>query len=283
LSEQPEPTEGAGDTADNLGPGEGAPTARHPEQPRLPSRKRGPGRQINTLVKALAAAIGVAALLSVLLVALLRWANPPTSAFMLGHWIAATWSGEPRPRVYHEWVDAGAIPSAVALAAIAAEDQRFPTHGGFDLVQLKQAWSDFQAGERLRGASTISQQTAKNLFLWSGRDPVRKVLEAWFTLVIETLWPKQRILEVYLNIAQFGPDTYGVGAASWRFFDRPVVALTEDEAAQLAAVLPNPQRYRVETPSGYVQRRTRWILRQMRQLGGNRYLAGVWPGASGAH
>lgn len=225
----------------------------------------------------LAVAVAGLALASVLGIGALRWLDPPTSAFMLRHWVAATWAGEPRPRLYHEWVPASAIPPAMALAAVAAEDQRFPQHAGFDLVQLRQAWADYRAGKRLRGASTISQQTAKNLFLWPGQDLPRKALEAWLTLWIELLWPKQRILEVYLNIAQLGPDTFGVGAASWRFFDRPAAALTADQAARLAAVLPNPVIYRVEAPSARVERRTRWISRQMRQLGGTRYLRGIWP------
>jgi monofunctional biosynthetic peptidoglycan transglycosylase len=248
----------------------------------LLKRQRGRGRRLRILAKALAVALGVLALLSVLSVGLLRWLDPPGSAFMLRHWLTASWAGEPRPRLYHEWVGTEAIAPAMVLAAVAAEDQRFPKHHGFDLVQLKQAWADYQAGGRLRGASTISQQTAKNLFLWPGRDPLRKVLEAWLTLLIETLWPKERILEVYLNIAQFGPDTYGVGAASWRLFDRPAVALTRSQAARLAAVLPNPELYRVQSPSATVRHRTDWILRQMRQLGGVGYLERVWPTGAGA-
>jgi monofunctional biosynthetic peptidoglycan transglycosylase len=225
----------------------------------------------------IALAIGALALASILAVGVFRWLDPPTSAFMLRHWAAAAWEGAPRPRVYHEWVGPAQIAPAMALAAVAAEDQRFPAHGGFDLVQLRRAWAAYRAGEPLRGASTISQQTAKNLFLWSGRDLLRKGVEAWFTVWIEILWPKQRILEVYLNIAQFGPDTFGVGAASWRFFDRPAVALSSTEAARLAAVLPNPVIYRIEAPSRQVLRRSRWIGRQMQQLGGSAYLEGIWP------
>jgi monofunctional biosynthetic peptidoglycan transglycosylase len=157
---------------------------------------------------------------------------------------------------------------------VAAEDQRFPEHGGFDLVEIRQAWDRFRAGGRLRGASTISQQVAKNLFLWSGKSLVRKGLEAWFTLLIELTWPKRRILEVYLNIAQLGPHTYGVGAASWRYFHRPPVALTERDAALMAAVLPNPERFRLDAPSGYVQKRAAWVRTQMRRLG-PRYLDGL--------
>ncbi|WP_295542387.1 monofunctional biosynthetic peptidoglycan transglycosylase [uncultured Thiohalocapsa sp.] len=240
---------------------------------RRASRHRRPGM----LIKAVGIVLGAGVLLSVLLVAPLRWVDPPTSAFMVRHWISATGSGAPRPRLFHEWVDADVIPPVMALAAVAAEDQRFPEHVGFDLVQLRQAWAEYRSGGRLRGASTISQQTAKNLFLWPGRDPLRKALEAWLTLVIEALWPKERILEVYLNIAQFGPSTFGVGAAAWRFFERPAAALTATQAASLAAVLPNPERYRAAAPTAYVERRSRWIRRQMRQLGGIAYLDGVWP------
>lgn len=203
----------------------------------------------------------------------LRWVDPPTSSVMLLERFEPHLRGDREPAtLYHEWVPWQRIPPAMALAVIAAEDQRFPDHAGFDLVEMRRAWVDYQAGERLRGASTISQQVAKNLFLWQGRNPVRKGLEAWFTLLLETLWPKSRILEVYLNIAQLGPTTYGVGAASWRFFDRPAEALTAQEAALLAAVLPNPVRYRVEAPSSYVARRAAWIRRQMERLGGVEYL-----------
>jgi monofunctional biosynthetic peptidoglycan transglycosylase len=247
----------------------------------VPNAKHRLRRRLAVVVKALALGLASLLVLSVLLVGALRWLDPPTSAFMLRHWVIATAAGAPQPRVYHEWVPANAIAPAMALAAVAAEDQRFPEHWGFDFVQLKQAWTDFRAGGRLRGASTISQQTAKNLFLWPGRDPVRKTLEAWLTLLMEALWPKQRILEVYLNIAQFSPDTYGVGAAAWRFFDRPAEALSTSQAARLVAVLPNPQIYRIDTPSNTVQRRSRWVTQQMRQLGGTSYLRGVWPTGAG--
>ncbi len=126
----------------------------------------------------------------------------------------------------------------------------------------------------MRGASTISQQVAKNLFLWRNKSWVRKGFEVWFTLLVESTWPKRRVLEIYLNVAQFGPDTYGVGAASWRFFNRPAAALSEREAALLATVLPNPKRYRVDAPSARVQKRAAWVRKQMRQLGSD-YLDGL--------
>lgn len=211
-------------------------------------------------------------LLSILLVLPLRWIDPPTSSFMIQHWISAQLAGETPPHVHHEWVARDAIPPAVKLAVIASEDQRFPSHHGFDLVEIERAIEHHRAGGRLRGASTISQQTAKNLYLWPGRDPIRKGLEVWLTVLIETLWSKERILEVYLNIAQLSPDTFGVGAASWRYFDRPAVALGSADAALIAAVLPNPTLYRLDAPSATVKRRVAWIRRQMSQLGGVGYL-----------
>lgn len=214
----------------------------------------------------------VLALLSIGLVLALRWIDPPSSSVMIQHQIAGWWHRQPAPLVHHEWVPWERIPPVVALAVIAAEDQRFPDHNGFDLIEMRKAWATHQAGGRLRGASTLSQQVAKNLFLWHGRSWLRKGLEAWFTGLIEYFWPKTRILEIYLNIAEFGPDTYGVGAASWRYFQRPVEALGPAEAAQLAAVLPNPQRYRVQDPSPEVKRRAAWIRTQMDRLGGVRYL-----------
>lgn len=207
------------------------------------------------------------AVVSLLLVAGLRWIDPPTSSFMLQQRISGWIDGRERPYIHHEWVDWEAISSSVPLAVVAAEDQRFPDHRGFDLVEIENAWSRFRAGGRMRGASTISQQVAKNLFLWRDKSWVRKGFEVWLTLLIESTWSKRRILEVYLNVAQFGPDTYGVGAASWRYFDRPAEALRERDSALLAAVLPNPVRYRLDAPSAQVQKRAARVRKQMRQLG----------------
>jgi monofunctional biosynthetic peptidoglycan transglycosylase len=213
-------------------------------------------------------------IITALIVGAMRWIDPTTSSFMLQDRLGGWWEGREQPWVAHDWVPWGSIPSVVPLAAVAAEDQRFPKHRGFDLVEIENAWTRFRAGGRLRGASTISQQVAKNLFLWPGKSWARKGIEAWFTLLIELTWSKRRILEVYLNIAQLGPHTYGVGAASWRFFHRPVSALTAREAALMAAVLPNPERYRVGSPSAHVKKRAAWVLRQMRQLG-PKYLDGL--------
>lgn len=177
-----------------------------------------------------------------------------------------------RPAYVYQWTPYAAMDPALPLAVIAAEDQRFPNHYGFDLTEIQLALRDHLAGKQLRGASTITQQVAKNLYLWPGRSLLRKGLEAWFTILLETLWSKRRILEVYLNIAQFGGGIFGVGAASEHYFGKPPAALTAEEAALLAAVLPGPAIYRVDRPSQYVRQRQQWILQHMRQLGGVRYL-----------
>lgn len=212
------------------------------------------------------------ALSSVVVIGLLRWVDPPASAFMLRHARVAATLGRPAPHYQHIWVPWAEIPASVRLAFIAAEDQRFPFHHGFDPVELRKAWRHYRGGGSLRGASTISQQTAKNLFLWPGRSWLRKGLEAWLTAWIELLWPKARILEVYLNIAQLSPSTYGVGAASERYFGRPLSELSLEQAALLAGVLPAPGAYRLERPSPRLKRRAKWIADQTRRLGGPRYL-----------
>ncbi|MBI5042189.1 MAG: monofunctional biosynthetic peptidoglycan transglycosylase [Gammaproteobacteria bacterium] len=201
-----------------------------------------------------------------LLILVMRWIDPVASAFMLQRQVAI-WSEGSRQWVKYEWVDWEYIAPALPLAVVAAEDQRFPQHWGFDLEAIAKAWERQSTGGRVRGASTISQQVAKNLFLWSGRSWLRKGLEAYLTLAIEALWPKRRILEVYLNIAQFGGDVFGVSAASERFFGKAPVQITAHEAALLAAVLPNPVRYRADRPSGYVNQRAARIRQFMRQLG----------------
>lgn len=205
---------------------------------------------------------------SIALVAVLRVIDPPTSAFIVRQALLARVDPARNAPVQGGWTPIEAIAPALVLAVVAAEDQRFPRHHGFDLTEMRRAWTRGQQGARLRGASTITQQTAKNLFLWPGRDWLRKGLEAWFTVLIETLWPKARILEIYLNIAQFGPEHYGVGAASWYYFDRPPGDLTRAQAARLAAALPNPLLYRVDAPSTRMLRRANRIEVQMRALGG---------------
>ena len=180
------------------------------------------------------------------------------------------------PKIYskaaYEWQDWDGIPTHVALAVIAAEDQRFPQHWGVDMVELKKAYAQFDKKQKPRGASTITQQTAKNLFLWNGRSYVRKVIEAAISVGLEVTWPKKRILEVYLNIAQFGDAIFGVKAASHKLFDKTPEELTIEEAAMLAAVLPRPAVSNVNDPDPSLRKRQRWILKQMKQLGGNAYI-----------
>lgn len=210
---------------------------------------------------------------SVLLVVVLRWVPVPGSSVMIQNTVQALRSGEGlAPLVRYTWVPYQAISPHLALAVVAAEDQRFPQHRGFDFAAIKAALQERAQGERLRGASTISQQVAKNLFLWPGRSLLRKGLEAGFTLLLELFWSKQRILEVYLNIVELGERTFGVEAASQRFFAKSAEDLDPSEAALLAAVLPNPLRYRVDAPSQYVRKRQAWILAQMQHLGGIGYL-----------
>ena len=210
---------------------------------------------------------------SALLVLLLRFVHPPLSAVMIEDWLAAKAGGDSSFTLRQRWTPWQRVSAALPIALVAAEDQRFPDHHGFDFEAIQRALAEADEGERLRGASTISQQVAKNLFLWSGRSFVRKGLEAYFTVLIEALWPKRRILEVYLNIAEFGRGIYGVAAASERFFHTTPDRLDARQSALLAAVLPNPRRFRVDRPSAYVLRRAAWIQRQANQLGGADYLA----------
>lgn len=211
-------------------------------------------------------------MLSVLCVLCLRWVAPVTSAFMLERRIAAAVEGEHDFQLHYQWTNWSQVSAQLPIALVAAEDQKFPSHHGFDIDAIQSALADADEGERLRGASTISQQVAKNLFLWNGRSFVRKGLEAYFTVLIEALWPKRRILEVYLNIAQFGDGVYGASAASRQFFRSTPAQLDARQSALLAAVLPNPVRYRVDRPGPYVLRRVAWIERQAVQLGGPGYL-----------
>jgi monofunctional biosynthetic peptidoglycan transglycosylase len=225
------------------------------------------------LLKWVAFAILACVLLSVVAVVTLRWVDPPTSAFMLETRLNALSEGDRTYRTDYRWMSLENISPHAAIAVVASEDQQFPFHAGFDLNSIRESVRASEKGKKkLRGASTISQQVAKNLFLWNGYSFVRKALEAWLTVVMELTWPKERILEVYLNIAQFGKGVYGVEAASSRFFHKPAARLTSAEAATLAAVLPNPIKMHAERPSVYVSERRDQILGQMRALGGDSYL-----------
>jgi monofunctional biosynthetic peptidoglycan transglycosylase len=205
-------------------------------------------------------------------IVLLRWINPPTTAFILQDRIGAALADEPGYDFHMQWRAWDRISPNAALAVVAAEDQRFPLHHGFDFRQIDKALDDRRKGARVRGASTISQQVAKNLFLWPGQSWVRKGLEAALTIAIEIAWPKQRILEIYLNIAEFGRATYGVEAASQRYYRKSAAGLTSTESALLAAVLPSPRRFKVNAATPYLRQRQAWIEQQMRSLGGTAYV-----------
>lgn len=211
-------------------------------------------------------------LVTTLQVLALRFVDPPFSAFMLWRTVDAWGEGDFGFRVAYDWRDLDDIAPHVPVAMVAAEDQRFADHFGFDMEAIRKARESNARGRRMRGGSTISQQTAKNLFLWSGRSWVRKGVEAWYTLLIEALWPKRRILEVYVNVVELGDGVYGAQAASRTYFRKEAARLAPAEAARMAAVLPSPRRYSIARPGPYVQRRTRAIQRQMRQIGGAAYL-----------
>jgi monofunctional biosynthetic peptidoglycan transglycosylase len=224
--------------------------------------------------------------LSVLQVLALRFIDPPFSMFMAVRQAEAFAAGDFGFRLAHDWRDFRDISPQLALAVVAAEDQNFARHHGFDFDAIERAQAHNERMEararkrgtevkRLRGASTISQQTAKNLFLWQGRGPtrwLRKGLEVWYTALVEALWPKRRILEVYLNIAEFDDGVYGAQAAARRHFRKDAAKLSAAEAARLAAVLPSPRRYDAGHPGPYVQRRANQIQRQMRHMGGTGWL-----------
>ncbi|MGH8459085.1 MAG: monofunctional biosynthetic peptidoglycan transglycosylase, partial [Nevskiales bacterium] len=206
-------------------------------------------------------------LLPWLLIGSMRWVDPFYSSFMLITRIERSIDKAPKRNIRYQWVDYADIAPVMRLAVIAAEDQKFAEHSGFDWKSIQKAYQRNHRSRRTRGASTISQQVAKNLFLWRGQSYLRKGIEVYLTFIIELLWPKQRILEVYLNIAQFSPRHFGVGQSSRHFFNTTPRRLDTEQAALLAAVLPAPSRYDVAHPSRYVRSRQYWIQRQMRRLG----------------
>ncbi|MBK0015894.1 monofunctional biosynthetic peptidoglycan transglycosylase [Kosakonia cowanii] len=236
--------------------------------------KRGGGGKLKAALKRL--------LLRVLLVLVAFWGGGillfsflpvPFSAVMVERQLSAWLSGDFSYVAHSDWVSMDEISPWMALAVVAAEDQRFPDHWGLDVEAIEKALSHNEKHEnRIRGASTLSQQTVKNLFLWDGKSWLRKGLEAGLTVTTEAVWTKRRILTVYLNIAEFGDGIFGVEEASQRYFHKPASRLTMSEAALLAAVLPNPIRYKAAAPSGYVRNRQAWIMRQMQQLGGEGFL-----------
>lgn len=201
-----------------------------------------------------------------LLVLLFAWLPVPYTAVMLERQISAWLSDKTHYQPRHQWRAINEISPHLLQAVVAAEDQKFLQHHGFDMQAIEKALVYNKKGKKVRGASTISQQTAKNVFLWSDRSWLRKGLETGITVLIEGAWGKQRILEVYLNSIEFGAGIYGVEAAAQHFFGTSAARVNRQQAALLAAVLPNPHRFLVKRPSPYVQKRQQWILRQMRQL-----------------
>ncbi len=234
-----------------------------------PDRKNGWRR---ALIISLAVVVGLFLILLISIIAL-RWVDPSVTSFSLRE----DWQelGTERYNLRDWWVSQAELPDHLKWAVIASEDQNFQQHWGFDVESIQEALEERRERVRHRGASTISQQVAKNLYLWPGESFVRKGIEAGITILIELFWPKDRILEVYLNIAEFGPGIFGVGKAADIYFGLSPAQLEPDMSARLAAVLPSPKRMRVEPPSPYTQQRSGWILRQMTHLTGISYLPPV--------
>lgn len=227
---------------------------------------------LRTLFRRLLQALFWFAAGSALLVLSLRWVPLPGSALMVERKVQSWVDGTPID-LQHSWRPWRALPNDLKIAVIAAEDQKFAAHWGFDIPAIRAALAhNEQSSGSVRGASTLSQQVAKNLFLWSSRSWLRKGLEVWFTGLIELLWPKQRILEVYLNSVEWDDGVFGAEAAARHHFGKEAAKLSSQQASLLAAVLPNPRKWSASHPNAYVNRRAGWIRQQMRQLGGSQYL-----------
>lgn len=199
---------------------------------------------------------------SILIVIIYGWVPVPFTPLMAIKAIEF-----PEEDIEHEWVPMEEISPALPLAVIASEDQNFLNHSGFDVQAIEKAMEENKKGKRIRGASSISQQTAKNVFLWPQRSWLRKGLEVYFTFLIEVFWSKERIMEVYLNSIEMGKGIYGAEAAAQAWFNKPASKLSAYEAAAIAAVLPNPRQYRANPASNYINNRKNWIVRQMQNLG----------------
>lgn len=205
-------------------------------------------------------------LLTVGSVLLFRFVDPPTTAFMLERRLDAADQHEKGFVLRQQWVPRAHISTNLQRALIAAEDQKFPRHFGFDVQSIEDAVEDRLEGKSTRGASTLTQQVAKNLFLWPGQSFVRKGLEAYFTVLLELLWSKERILEVHLNVAEYGNGVYGAEQASRLYLGKAAAALTPEESALMVVVLPSPRTRRVTAPSPKVRQRSQWVLAQMEHV-----------------
>ena len=199
-------------------------------------------------------------IIQLLYIIVLRWVNPPITITQLTNWIEGN-------GLKRDYIEFEAMSPNIKLAVMASEDQLFTEHSGFDFNSIKEVLNrKTKSKKRIRGASTISQQVAKNVFLWQGRSWIRKGLEVYFTFMIELIWGKERILEVYLNVIEMGKGVFGIEAASRHYFKKPANKLTRAEAARIAACLPNPKKYKVQPPSPYISRRTPQIMEQMSNI-----------------
>ena len=214
----------------------------------------------------------VVLLLTIGMVLVYKYLNPPVTPLMVMRYLSPKGNSG---SIQKQWKDYESISDNMKLAVIAAEDQKFASHRGFDLESIQDAIEDRLDGRELRGASTISQQTAKNVFLWPGRSWTRKGAEAYFTFLIEAIWGKKRILEVYLNVIETGDGVYGVEKASQKYFGKSAAELTPEEAAMITAVLPNPVLMSPTESSEYMDSRRVWIIRHMKSLGGQSYLGKI--------
>lgn len=200
--------------------------------------------------------------LSIVSVIIFRWVPVPITPLMLIRCVEQKSDGKTM-KLEHDWVSLEKISPKLQLAVVCSEDQNYLKHFGFDWGAIEKAMKANESGKKIRGGSTITQQTAKNVFLWPGRSYIRKAFEAWFTLLIEIFWSKERIMEVYLNSIEMGNGVYGAEAAALHWFKKSAVKLNKDEAAAIAAVLPNPLRYSANPPTSYISKRKNWIKQQM--------------------
>lgn len=205
-------------------------------------------------------------LVSIGLTVLYKFVPVPITPLMVIRLYEQATDSEKSMKLYKDWVSMDKISKNAPQAVIASEDQKFMTHNGFDWDEMKKVWENNKQGKKVRGASTISQQTAKNVFLWPGRNLIRKGLEAYFTFLIEFIWGKERIMTVYLNVIEMGEGIYGIEAAAQHNFQKPAEKLSRNESALIAAVLPNPRRWTPSRPTPYILGRQAWILRQMNNL-----------------
>lgn len=200
--------------------------------------------------------------LSIVSVIIFRWTPVPVTPLMLIRCMEQKSDGKTM-KLEHDWVSLEKISPKLQLAVVCSEDQNYLKHFGFDWGAIEKAMKANENGKKIRGGSTITQQTAKNVFLWPGRSYVRKAFEAWFTLLIEIFWSKERIMEVYLNSIEMGNGVYGAEAAAHHWFKKPAVKLNKDESAAIASILPNPLRYSANPPTAYISKRKNWIKQQM--------------------